>query len=166
MKNNRITKTAMLAALAIVFGYIESLIPLPIPVYGAKVGISNVVILSALYMLGAPYAFGIMLIKTICQSLIFSGLGSFLYSFLGGALSTAVMCLAKKSRGFGIVGVSVLGGVCHNLGQLIAAGLLMSTLNTLYYLPILAVCGVVAGVVIGIVSEIIIKRLGRTWGRF
>lgn len=159
MRNKKITRTAILAPLAIVFGYIESLIPLPVPIYGAKVGISNIVILFSIYALGAPYAFGIMLIKTLCQSLLFSGLTAFFYSFLGGLFSTAVMCFAKRYMKLGMVGVSVLGGVFHNIGQLTAAGIMISTLNTFYYLPVLAVCGVISGVVIGVVTAIIIKRL-------
>lgn len=159
MNNKKITQTAILAALAIVFGYVESLIPLPVPIYGAKVGVSNIVILFSIYKLGALYAFGIMLIKTFCQSLLFSGFGAFLYSFLGGLFSTVVMCLAKRCRKFSMVGVSVIGGVFHNLGQLLAASVMISTLNTLYYLPILAVCGVISGVVIGAVTNIIVRRL-------
>lgn len=159
MNNKKITKTAIFAALAIVFGYIESLIPLPVPIYGAKVGVSNTVILASLYMLGTPYAFGIMVMKTICQSLLFSGVTSFLYSFLGGLFSVAGMWLLKKTNRFGTVGISVLGGCLHNVGQLVAAGILISNLNTLYYLPILLVCGVISGVVIGIITDIVLKKL-------
>lgn len=159
MNNKKIATTAALAALAMIFGYIESLIPLPVPIYGAKIGISNIVILAAIYMLGTPWAIGIMIIKTLCQSLLFSGLTSFIYSFLGGVFSVAVMSLAKRSGKLGVVGTSVLGGVFHNIGQLVAAGIMISTLNTMYYLPILLVCGVISGAVCGVVTAVALKNL-------
>lgn len=159
MNNKKIATTAALAALAMIFGYIESLIPLPVPIYGAKIGISNIVILAAIYMLGTPWAIGIMIIKTLCQSLLFSGLTSFIYSFLGGVFSVAVMSLAKRSGKLGVMGTSVLGGVFHNIGQLVAAGIMISTLNTMYYLPILLVCGVISGAVCGAVTAVALKNL-------
>ena len=84
MNNKKTAQTALLSALAIIFGYVESLLPLPIPVYGVKIGISNAVILSALYILNVPCAFLIILIKTICSSLLFTGFSAFLYYAAGG----------------------------------------------------------------------------------
>jgi len=160
MKNKKIAQTALLAALAIVFGYVESLFPLPIPVYGVKVGISNAVILVAIYMLGGYAPWGIMFVKTLCSALLFQGLSAFLYSVSGGILSVLFMYILKKSGKFSIVGVSAVGGVMHNAGQLICAGLVLQTINVMYYLPILIVCGVIAGVIIGIVARLILKRIG------
>ncbi len=159
MNNKKTALVAVFSALAIIFGYIENLFPLPIPVYGAKVGISNAVILAAIYMLNIPSAFGIMTIKTVATSLLFATPVTFLYSFSGGFLSLLGMSFAKKTKRFSIVGVSILGGFLHNLGQLFCAGLLLSSFNTLYYLPILSVCGILAGLVIGIITKIILKNL-------
>lgn len=159
MKNKEIAKTAILAALAIIFGYIESLFPLPIPVYGVKVGISNGVILAALYMLAPAAAWGIMFIKTICSALLFSGFSAFLYSVSGGILSVIIMQILKKSGKFSVVGVSIAGGAAHNIGQLICASVVLNTINIFYYLPILIICGILSGAVIGIITELIIKRL-------
>ena len=158
INNKKIAQTAILASLAIIFGYVEGLFPLPIPVYGVKVGISNSVILSAIYMLNGGIAFGIMFIKTICSALLFQGFSAFLYSFSGGILSVFVMYILKKTGKFSMIGVSVAGGVMHNIGQLICAGVVLKTINIMYYLPILIICGIVAGVIIGIITKLILKR--------
>ena len=160
MNNKKIAQTAMLAALAIVFGYVESLFPLPVPVYGVKVGISNAVILVAIYMLGNVQAWGIMFIKTLCSALLFQGFSAFLYSVAGGGLSVLFMYILKRSNKFSIIGVSAVGGVMHNVGQLICAGLILETINVMYYLPILIACGIIAGVIIGMITNLILKRIG------
>lgn len=159
MNNKKIAKIAIFSALAIVFGYIESLFPLPIPVYGAKVGISNIVILTSLYILTTPISFGIMLIKTFVSSLLFSGFSAFLYSVSGGFLSVITMSILKKTKKFSVVGISIAGGVTHNIGQLIVAAIFLKNINIFYYLPILIIIGIIAGWVIGFISDIIIKRL-------
>ena len=154
MNNKKIAQTAMLAALAIVFGYVENLFPLPIPVYGAKVGISNAVILGILYMVNIPAAWITMIIKTVCSALLFQGFSAFLYSFAGGVMSVLTMTILKKTEKFSVVGVSIAGGIMHNTGQLICAGLVLKTINIFYYFPILLVFGSVAGVIIGIITRI------------
>ena len=159
MNNKKIAKIAIFSALATIFGYIESLFPLPIPVYGAKVGISNIVILTSLYLLTTPISFGIMLIKTFVSSLLFSGLSAFLYSVSGGFLSVITMSILKKTKKFSVIGISIAGGVTHNIGQLIVAAVFLKNINIFYYLPILIIIGIIAGSVIGIISDIIIKRL-------
>lgn len=159
MNSKKITQIAIVSALAIIFGYIENMFPLPLPIYGAKVGISNAAVLSALYVLGIPSALGVILIKTACSSLLFGNLSVFVYSFCGGVLSLLVMAVLKKSRLFGIVGVSAAGGVFHNIGQLVCAIFMLGSINLIYYLPILIICGVIAGVIIGFVVKIILKRL-------
>ncbi len=159
MNNKKIAKIAIFSTLAIVFGYIESLFPLPIPVYGAKVGISNIVILTSLYILTTPISFGIMLIKTFSSSLLFSGFSAFLYSVSGGFLSVITMSILKKTKKFSVVGISIAGGVTHNIGQLIVAAIFLKNINIFYYLPILIIIGIIAGAVIGIISDIITKRL-------
>ena len=158
MNNKKMAISAILAALAIIFGYVESLFPLPVPVYGVKVGISNAVILTALYMAGGSYAWVVMIIKTLCQALLFSGFSPFLYSVSGGVLSVLGMILIKKTGKFGVCGVSVCGGVLHNLGQLLCAGLILKTINIFYYIPVLVIFGVLSGFIIGIVTDIILKR--------
>jgi len=158
MKSAKITYIALLSALAAVFGYIESLFPLPVPIPGIKLGLSNIVILFALVKMDGRSAFFIMLIKVLICSVLFSGMNSFLYSLFGGILSFAAMCTAKKFN-FSIVGTSMAGGVFHNLGQILAAAIFLSSPAALYYFPILSVCGLFVGAAVGILCKIIISRL-------
>lgn len=158
MKSHKLTYIALLASLAIVFGYIESLFPLPVPIPGVKLGISNIVILFALIKMNRQDAFFIMLIKVIVCSVLFSGMGSFIYSLSGGVLSFIAMAVSQKLD-LSIIGISMAGGVFHNLGQILAAALLLYSLSAFYYLPALLVCGLFVGAVIGILCSIIISRI-------
>ncbi len=158
MKSSKITQCAILSALAIVFGYIEMLIPLPVALPGVKWGLGNIVVLVAIYMLGKKYAFFIMLIKVFVSSLLFSAPSVMLYSLSGGVLSFVLMTVLKKYN-FHIITVSIGGGIFHNIGQLICASIMMRTLTVFSYLPILVLCGVVSAVVTGICASVILKRI-------
>ena len=91
--------------------------------------------------------------------MLFGSLMSLWYSAAGAVLSLAVMVLLKKGGRFSPITVSTVGGVCHNIGQIIAACLLTRTAELLYYLPVLLLSGTVAGILIGLLSGIILKRL-------
>ena len=154
MSNKKLTKIAMLSCLALIFGYIESLLP-PLFLPGIKIGISNIVLVLAVYQLSKSSAFFIMLIKVLLSSLLFSGMNTFFYSLMGGILSIFVMLLFKKSS-LSPVGVSILGGIFHNIGQLLAAGIILGV-NALYYFPVLLISGAIMGFIIGIVSANVMK---------
>lgn len=158
MKSHKLTYIALLASLCIVFGYIESLFPLPVPIPGVKLGISNIVILFALIKMSRQDAFFIMLIKVIVCSVLFSGMGSFIYSLSGGILSFIAMTVSQKLD-LSIIGISMAGGVFHNLGQILAAALLLYSLSAFYYLPVLLICGLFVGAAVGILCSIIISRI-------
>jgi heptaprenyl diphosphate synthase len=158
MKSHKITYIALLASLAIVFGYIESLFPLPIPIPGVKLGISNIVILFALLKMSGRDAFFIMLIKVIVCSVLFSGMNSFIYSLSGGILSFIAMVVSQKLD-FSIIGISMAGGVFHNLGQILTAALLLYSASAFYYLPSLTVCGLFVGAAVGLLCDIVISRI-------
>ena len=158
MQKNRIPLIAMLSALALVFGYIESLLPVVAAIPGIKLGISNIVILFAIYRLNIKSAFFIMLIKVMLSALLFSGLNVLVYSLCGGLLSLALMA-AFKNRAFSIIGISMLGGICHNVGQLAAAAFMLSSGSVFYYFPVLLFSGIILGAVTGTVCKIILSRL-------
>ena len=158
MKSAKITYIALLSALAAVFGYIESLFPLPVPVPGIKLGISNIVILFALIRMNRRDAFLIMLIKVMICSVLFSGINSLFYSLSGGIFSFFAMIFAQKLN-LSTIGMSMAGGVFHNLGQIFAASILLSSFSAFYYLPILIVCGLFVGASVGILCNIVISRL-------
>jgi len=156
MKTKRIALFGMLVALAFIFSYIEHLIPLPLPT-GVKLGAANIVIVCALYFLGAKEALVISLIRIILSGFAF-GISTVPYSLAGGLLSLLVMVLLKQGKGFGITGVSVAGSVCHNIGQTLVAMVLLGS-KTAFYFPLLLFSGIVAGVLIGLVSGLVLNKL-------
>ncbi|GHV38691.1 hypothetical protein FACS189490_01020 [Clostridia bacterium] len=139
----------ILTALAIVAGYLERFIPAPVAVPGIKLGLANVVVLTALYALGAKEALSVSVIRVMVNGLMFSGVFGVIYSLSGAILSFLAMLIGKKLNVFGVVGVSVLGGVFHNAGQIIAAAIIVENLKLLYYMPVLIVSGVIMGVITG-----------------
>ena len=155
MTNQKLAKIALLSATALIFGYIESLLP-PLFLPGIKLGISNIVLLFAIYELDKTSAFFIMLIKVTVSALLFSGMNVFFYSLSGGILSLLIMTTFRRKY-FSITGVSILGGVFHNIGQLLVAAILLGN-NALYYFPVLLISGAVMGVLTGMVCHRVLKH--------
>lgn len=147
-----------MAALAIIFGYVEMLLPVFFVVPGMKVGLANLVTVFVLYRYRAKEAAVISLIRIVVIGFLFANLFSILYSLAGAALSLLCMTAARRFSGLSIVGVSILGGVTHNLGQLIVAALVVENGNVFYYFPALLISGLVTGALIGIVTGEILKR--------
>ena len=153
--NNRIStkKIALcgvLTALAMIFSYIESVVPIPIPVPGIKLGVANIAVITILYVLGVKEAIVINLLRIALTALLFGNVNSFLFSISGAVLSLTIMIIMKKLDFFSCIGVSVCGGVMHNVGQIIAAVFIMGSEAIVLYLPVLIVSGVFTGVVIGV----------------
>ncbi len=149
----------MLVALAFVFSYIETLIPVNLGIPGAKLGLANLVVMVALYTLGTKEAFALSMVRILLTGFTFSSAAAMLYSFAGGILSYIVMVLAKKTGRLSVTGVSVLGGIFHNVGQILVAMWVLDTATLIYYLPVLAVTGIVSGTVIGLLGMMVIRRL-------
>ncbi len=157
MKAKKVTVMAMCIALAMILSYVEAQIPSPgIP--GVKLGLANLVVIFALYRLGWKEAVGVSLLRVFLVSLLFGHAASLAYSAAGAALSLAGMILLKKTDRLGTVAVSVIGGVLHNLGQILMAWALMGA-NVVWYLPVLILSGTIAGVAIGVISAILVKRI-------
>ena len=112
---------AMMIALALVFSYVETLIPINFGIPGVKLGLANLVIVAALYLIGGKEAFLVSVVRIFLSGFMFGNLASIMYSLAGGLLSLAVMLILKKTDKLSILAVSVLGGICHNIGQLIVA---------------------------------------------
>lgn len=143
---------AMLTALAMIFGYVEALIPFGFGIPGVKLGIANIVIVLALYMLPEYQVLLIQVARIVLISFLFGNMSMMIYSLAGGVLSFFVMCVLKNSKGFSITGVSIAGGVSHNIGQLAAAVLMVQNLKAAFYLPVLLAAGLMTGGLIGILS--------------
>lgn len=162
MSTKKISYIGLLVALAFVFSYIEFLIPISLGVPGAKLGLANLVIIVALYTLKERDAFLLSMIRIVLVGFTFGNMASMMYSLAGGLLSFAAMVIAKKTKLLSTTGVSVLGGVFHNIGQIIVAMLVLDTSSLIYYLPVLIIVGSVAGIVIGILGASVTKRIKRS----
>ena len=161
----RIALSGLLTSLMLVFGLIERQVPLPIAVPGVKLGLANSVLLYSLYMLGVRQSVVLMLLKALLSWLIYMNLSAMLYSLSGGVLSLIAMILAMRIRGVSVIGVSALGAVFFNVGQILAAMLVLNTPQLmLTYLPVLMISGVVTGVLTGTVARSVMKHLSHLNG--
>jgi heptaprenyl diphosphate synthase len=159
LKTKRLALSAILASLAMILSYIEALIPLPVPIPGVKLGLANLIIIIAIYKLGFRYAFVIDLVRILTVGLLFTGLFGALYSLAGGILSLIVMYGLYKTNIFGMVGISMAGGVTHNFGQTVMACIIMSNIKLMSYFSILLFSGMASGILLGIVAWVIYKNL-------
>ncbi len=126
-----------------------------------KLGLANLVVIIALYMMDARRAFTLSLVRILLSGLTFGNPASMIYSLAGGMLSLVIMIFAKKCKVFSVTGVSILGGVFHNVGQILVAAVVVETASLLYYLPVLVLSGTIAGVMIGILASILIRHLSK-----
>ena len=158
-RNKRIALLGVIAALAIVLSYFESLIPPLIAIPGVKMGLANIAVMFALYKFGMLEATVISLVRNIVVFLLFGSVIALIYSLAGAACSLLVMALLKKFSPLSELGVSVSGGVTHNIAQIVVAIFAFSTPSLILYLPVLLISGTVAGIVIGICSGMLIKKI-------
>ena len=159
--SRKIALCAMLMALAMIFSYVEVLIPINLGVPGIKLGIANLVVVVGLFFLPAGEVLMISVARILLMGYLFGNGMSILYSLAGGLLS---FLLLKHIKGFSITGVSIAGGVTHNVAQICVAALVVQNRKLFYYLPALLVAGVITGMLIGILSDRIlsaVKREGR-----
>lgn len=166
MKKNSSTKSiaflGISASVALLLSYIEFLLPpLFAAVPGIKIGLPNVIIIFVLYAVGAKAAAGVSFVRLCVSSLLFGNPVMFAYSAAGAALSFLIMIVLKKTDKLSAVGVSVAGGVSHNLGQIFVAMLLLNTPQIAYYMIVLTVTGTVSGVFIGLCGAYLVKRLSK-----
>ena len=159
MKSKEVTRYALLIALAMVLSWLESLVPVSVAVPGIKLGLTNLVVIFALYRMRSMDAAVISFVRVLLVSFTFGNAYAFAYSMAGAVLSLLIMLALKKSRRFSTVGVSIAGGVGHNLGQIIVAALVLETEKIFFYLPVLMISGIAAGVCIGLLGGIITERL-------
>ena len=152
-----VAKLGIFVALAMVFSYIEVFIPFHIGIPGVKLGIANIVVVTALYILKGTEVWMISMVRILLMGLLFGNGASLLYSLAGGILSLAVMMLLKKTKKFSIMGVSVAGGVFHNMGQLFAAAFVIQNGRVLYYFAVLGISGVITGFLIGLIAGQVVR---------
>ena len=139
------------AALSILMGYVEAVVPMPVPIPGIKLGLSNIIVLR-MYVMGTKEAFYISIVRVVISALLFRGFMGLWYSLAGAFLSYFAMIAVYNIKGTSIIGVSAVGGVFHNIGQIIVAGIILGR-NVVYYLiPVLILSGVVTGLITGLIA--------------
>lgn len=168
MSTQRLTRLALLTAVALALGWAEHFIPMPMP--GIKLGLSNTVLLYALYLLDVKSAVMLMVLKVVLSGLTYAGVMAMAYSLGGGVVSLAMMILVKKLGGEGVslVGVSIVGAVFHNVGQLLVLGVITMWRSVVVLAPVLLISGAIMGLVTGLVGKFAIgalEKIERRGGR-
>ena len=165
MKRDKITHMTVLGLLttvALILSYVESLLPpLWAAVPGIKLGLPNIIIILLLYKSGLKETITVSLVRVLLVALLFGSTMTLAYSIAGAALSLTAMALCKRFRIFSTVGVSIVGGVTHNVGQILVAIALFDTVQLGYYMIVLAMTGTVAGIFIGLAGALLLRRLDR-----
>ena len=156
--SKKVARMGVFIALAMIFSYIEVLIPFNFGIPGVKLGIANIVTVTSLYIFSTGEAFGISVIRIVLMGILFGNGMSLLYSLAGGLLSFLAMWIGKKINWFSVMGVSVAGGVFHNVGQILAVMLVMKNTMFVAYLPVLLVAGLVTGYLIGFLANVIVDN--------
>ena len=156
---SKVAYFGVFTALALIFSYVETLIPFQIGIPGVKLGLANLIIVIALYKMNLKETYLLSVTRIILSGFIFGNLFSIIYSLSGGLLSLSVMAFLKKQGGFSVMGISIAGGVMHNVGQLLVAMVIVETFSIIYYIPVLLIAGVITGLVIGVAANEMLKRL-------
>ena len=156
---SKVAYFGVFTALALIFSYVETLIPINFGIPGVKLGLANLIIVIALYKMRLREVYLLSIVRVLLSGFIFGNYFSIIYSLAGGLLSLTVMAVFKRKDGFSIMGISIAGVVFHNVGQLIVAMLVVETFSVAYYVPVLLIAGMITGLLIGIVSNEMLKRL-------
>ena len=157
-KTKKVAFLGLFISLAMILAYVESQIPIFTTMYGVKVGLPNIVMVLLLYKVGAKETVTVSIIRILLISMLFGSVQSLTFSIAGAVLSLLGMILLKRTNLFSCITVSIVGGILHNIGQIIAACLWTGTAEIAYYLPVLLISGILAGAVIGIVAGLLVKR--------
>lgn len=156
----RVALCGLLLSLMLALGWVEHMIPLNAAIPGIKLGLSNGVLIFAVYMLDLPTSWVLMALKVLLSAAFLGSPASMmLYGFAGGALSLAAMCLLSRVKGLHPVTVSMVGGAMHNVGQVAMAMLMLQTANLLYYMAVLMIVGLACGALTGVCAALVMKHL-------
>lgn len=156
------TKTAhlgLLLAFALILSYIEILIPFSFGIPGIKLGLANLAVILALYLIGYREAFLLTIVKALLCGFLFGNMTMILYSLSGAVFSFLIMAAMRKSNRFHLPIVSAAGGVMHNTGQLLVAYYTVQTYGIFYYVPALLLAGLITGILIGIIGSLVLPYI-------
>lgn len=159
-KTKKLCLMALLTAAALAIFVLEGQIPSPVPVPGVKLGLANIITLTAMCILGRREAGAVLLVRVLMGAVFAGSPSALLYSAAGGAFAYIVMCALVGAFGEGRLWiVSALAGVAHNAGQLLACALIVKTPGIFAYAPVLAASGIITGVFTGVAAQYLIRAL-------
>lgn len=158
-KTRRLTLDAMLAGMALLLFIIEAQIPPLTAIPGIKIGLANVVTLFTVYYCGKKDTAAVLLIRILLGAIFAGNLSTFIYSICGGVLCYIVMCVASLILKNPIWPVSIFGAIAHNVGQLLAAAVMMQTTSVFFYFPYLILAAILSGAFTGILALLVLNRL-------
>lgn len=162
MKTKDVAFLGLLLAVTLILSYAETLIPLPVSgIPGIKLGLANLSIVLALEEFGERKALLIDLLKVVLTGFLFGTMSTILYALCGAMVSLLIMILLRKTGIFSVVGISIGGGIFHNLAQLLLAGIIIESYSVVSYIPFLLISGVVTGAMIGIVANVLLPYIDR-----
>ena len=161
MHTGKVTELSLLLAFSLVLSYIETLIPVFVAVPGMKIGLANIVTLLLLYREKKTVVFFFMILRVFITGFLFSGISGILYGIAGGVFSIFFMCILKKCKCFSVLGVSIAGGIFHNVGQILVAALIMENVRIFYYFTVLLLSGAVSGLLVGYLSYLIFRQMNK-----
>lgn len=159
MKAKRLAFLSLFTAFAIILSYVESVLPINFGIPGVKLGLANFVIVLVLFSMKAGDAIIINIARILIVGILFGNAFSIVFSLCGAFISFLCMWGVKKIKFFNIISISVIGGVSHNVGQLIVAAFVVSSYQIIYYIPVLIISGLVTGVLIGIIAQIVLIKV-------
>jgi heptaprenyl diphosphate synthase len=165
-RTKKMVLLGILVSQALILHIVERMFPLPVPVPGIKLGLANAISLMTIVIFGPKEAFTVVAMRTFWGSVFGGGVSSFIYSFIGGFISTMVMAIMyKRYRNlFSIPTISVVGAIFHNIGQILVASLIVQNAKLFYYLPLLLISAVITGLFIGITVQYTLRPIKRVLG--
>jgi len=165
-RTKKMVLLGILVSQALILHLVERLIPVPVPVPGIKLGLANAISLIAIIFFGPKEALTVVAMRTFLGSVFGGGISSFIYSFIGGAISTLVMAIMyKRYRNlFSLPTISVIGAIFHNIGQILVASLIIQNVKLFYYLPLLLISAVITGLFIGFAVQYTLKPMRHILG--
>lgn len=157
---------ALLVSMSLVLHIFENMIPVPFITPGAKLGLANIITVIALYTLRDGEAFLVLFLRILLSVMFGGSLSRLIYSLSGGLLSYIMMVFTKRifKERVSIIGVSCVGAVFHNIGQLFASALIVKTISVMLYLPVMSIAGIGTGIFVGITGEFAVKHLRKIYG--
>ena len=159
-KTKKVAFLGLCTAVTLILAYVEAILPpLWSAVPGIKMGLPNIMILFLIYRFSFKEAAAVSLVRLLAVALLFGNIMTLAYSVAGAGLSLGIMVLLKKTDRFSMVGVSITGGIFHNLGQILVAMLVLETAEIGYYMIILTLTGTVAGILVGFAGFLVLKYL-------